>query len=599
MNMNSIMNVVILFNYLILATVFTNLGIIVAADENSCKAVNKAKCTLDSTAEAFVDVSDETHLLQTKLEVHEAPHSKGTGLMASTDKMILPKSLSRTNDAGSNRSLDCAVSFAGLDELLATPFFNCGQQVGRSTCTWNVFNPTFQSTHNRMGPFYGHARLLVVRNCHNCPHGNAENSIKRHCVNECLESYKARGLRDKFWFENFVDGTFGGWMDPQTCSFQVDAKTFQPALFDRRDFGEETVAASMIGYSTMQRKENTPPQSIWTYLQRSGRVPSPSPSLESTLSSSHANLALTTMRTEWTRMVYSDAFGPCWNECKGYIPSEDFHSICPDATPESISIISTMQSSTDLDTGEPLSVPRDVASPRAVVSRTSQAKKNHRKIAFPGDLHVQEKNWSPFSYHGKLLFVYTWQPFRVCQLEDPTPKGFCNLCREISSTKTDAAQTDWLKIMNMSLLHSELEGTDFHLNGLPIVRVRDRKEFNGYLGVGHAINSQLISGKRVSRYTHFFFRMSSEPPFQVLDMSAPIELKHEISSAVFWSNMRHEIDTSFVSGFSVLEETPGQQEILIAYGDGDSESRLLRLSLSEALSLFPKPLQGEFKSQNA
>lgn len=576
--MNSTMNIVVSLNCSILTLVFTNLVTTVAADAGGCKAGDKATCAL-STAEAFVDAVDETHLLQTKLEVHEAPHGKGAHAMGAH---AMGKHIH-----GSGTSFDCAMSFIGLDKLLATPLVNCDQQKRAKPCIVNVFNPTFQSTHNSMGLFYGHARLLVVRDCPSCPFGNNDISIKRHCVNACLQAYKNHGLADKFWVENYLDGTLGGWLDPKKCSFQVDEHAFQPRVFDRRDFGAFRDSVNILGLSTVQRKEHVTPlvePSIWTYLQRSVHGPSPSAPLKSNVALPQANLSLTHMATNWTRMIYSDASGPCWNECNSYIPEKSFVEMCPDTEHKGMSF-HFRHVSKDLGKGGPLSDSHgDAFPPPKVVSRTSQATGKSQDVALPLN-NVQEKNWSPFSYKGKLLFVYTWQPFRVCRLDDASPAGSCNLCREVSITETEVAQTNWLKIMNMV----QLPGTAFHLNGLPIVWVGDTSiGFNGYLGVGHAVSSQSTSVVRKTTYTHFFFRMSSEPPFQVLDVSAPIELKHAVSSAVFWSNMRHEVDTSFVSGFSVLEKKPGQQEILIAYGDGDNESRLLRMSLSEALSLFPK-----------
>ena len=145
-----------------------------------------------------------------------------------------------------------------------------------------------------------------------------------------------------------------------------------------------------------------------------------------------------------------------------------------------------------------------------------------------------------------------------------------------------------------------------HLNGLQLFRAED-----GYIGVGHRVkkgrspdrkeilyepdvvaNSEvdptLADGTVVTNYTHFFFRISEKPPFQLLGISLPVPLKHAVSTAAFWKDLSHDVDTSFISGFSLLDGGAAGKEFLIAYGSGDDDSRLMKLPLSEALALFPK-----------
>ena len=86
-------------------------------------------------------------------------------------------------------------------------------------------------------------------------------------------------------------------------------------------------------------------------------------------------------------------------------------------------------------------------------------------------------------------------------------------------------------------------------------------------GLFHA---QSVEGE----YLHFAYRFSPEPPFEVLQVSEQLPLLGRKSSTSRYP-------FAFATGLVVTEDV-----VLISYGSGDSESRLLAIDLNELDEYF-------------
>jgi hypothetical protein len=108
-----------------------------------------------------------------------------------------------------------------------------------------------------------------------------------------------------------------------------------------------------------------------------------------------------------------------------------------------------------------------------------------------------EKNWMPFEHDDKLLIVYSLSPHRILQVEDD---GNCH-----SVYLTENSMESFFKC--------EIG------NGTPPVRWNA----SCYIGIGHIRKK----GNRDTIRKTFFYTFSSEPPFEVLACTRPIDFLHE------------------------------------------------------------------------
>jgi len=169
-----------------------------------------------------------------------------------------------------------------------------------------------------------------------------------------------------------------------------------------------------------------------------------------------------------------------------------------------------------------------------------------------------EKNWIPFTYDGRLHFVYTPDPHLVITAQrDGT-------CAEAFSTGSYALETlvvtkPWIKIRGsgQAVLINDTEATP----SLPQPH---------YLALIHAVDT--MSG----RYAHFAYRFSAEPPFAALDFSSQLpllEAKADLGGEAF----------AFASGLVVHNRT-----VVISYGAGDRDARALVLTLDRLDDMFAR-----------
>jgi len=141
------------------------------------------------------------------------------------------------------------------------------------------------------------------------------------------------------------------------------------------------------------------------------------------------------------------------------------------------------------------------------------------------------------------------------------------------------------------------------MNGIPAIKIENR---SFYIGIAHAIvnyykwNYERDQQLYIRNYTHFFYRMAIDPPFQILDISLPIPLQSDNSYAV-WFKPHEPAHVNFVNGLEYLPRSNsgyhnnyigGGGDLILSYGVGDRASYVTRLSVRDALSLFdPKHIK--------
>lgn len=182
----------------------------------------------------------------------------------------------------------------------------------------------------------------------------------------------------------------------------------------------------------------------------------------------------------------------------------------------------------------------------------------------------QQKNWMPFIYQDKIYVIHQLVP-RVHVLELDESSGSAALAYE---TPTDAA----LK----ALKRGEVRG------GSQCVHVPTESL---YLGVAHVSRGR-------SMYTHFFFAIADEPPFNILGVSREWCVAHEEKFSEGVETLCEGVQ--FVSGLALLgnhssadtdskskargADIESEGVLVMTYGVMDCDARVTRMPLRTALS---------------
>ena len=117
-------------------------------------------------------------------------------------------------------------------------------------------------------------------------------------------------------------------------------------------------------------------------------------------------------------------------------------------------------------------------------------------LNFTGDpKNWREKNWSPFDYHGKVMFSYSLNPHRVF-----LPTLTDNSCRTMALTNS-----------NITWPWGELRG------GTP--SILDGNEYFGVFHSYHDLKSVHSKGEKISHYFMGAYRFKSHPPFNFTHIS--------------------------------------------------------------------------------
>jgi len=172
-----------------------------------------------------------------------------------------------------------------------------------------------------------------------------------------------------------------------------------------------------------------------------------------------------------------------------------------------------------------------------------------------GWTRIHEKNWVGFSYEGDMYFVYQIFPHTIVRAQSHSGEAerlyetsfgdFITLTRNLG----DHIQGS----LRGSASAVRIEGNQRTTPHLPRAH---------YLGLFHAQSTE-------GEYLHFAYRFSPSPPFEVLQVSRQLPLLGRPSST-----SRHPF--AFATGLAVVDDV-----VLLTYGSGDQESRLLVMELSE------------------
>ena len=200
----------------------------------------------------------------------------------------------------------------------------------------------------------------------------------------------------------------------------------------------------------------------------------------------------------------------------------------------------------------------------------------------------KDKNWSPFIYRKKLLWSFVVDPYHIVCENDIDIRDHvadCVLCVEKYRSKSESPIASARKKLNTDW--GNYFDPVFHLNGVPTFKLHGESY---YLGVMHAIAKSAsvydLRGEEEWRkaYIHFFYRMADNPPFSILDISAPIPLPSGRSIAP-WFNADEKVMVAYVSGFQYNPRKIGQ-EITLSFGFADASSMVKQMSIQDALKLF-------------
>jgi len=168
-----------------------------------------------------------------------------------------------------------------------------------------------------------------------------------------------------------------------------------------------------------------------------------------------------------------------------------------------------------------------------------------------GYTRIDEKNWIPFSRHGKIYFVYSPQPHEVAVVRED---GACQVLYTSSFTP----------LQNLLAEHASWRAR----GSAQAVYVNDSSS-TASLPKPHFLSLLHIFDKATGKYAHFAYRFNPEPPFQVWQLSAELRLETLASDV-------GGVSFAFASGLAVHHG-----KVVITYGAGDSDARALVMPLAK------------------
>jgi len=170
---------------------------------------------------------------------------------------------------------------------------------------------------------------------------------------------------------------------------------------------------------------------------------------------------------------------------------------------------------------------------------------------------LDEKNWIPFEKGGMLHFVYEPQPHKimVARADGQCAEGF---------------RTNFLPLQRL-----QQEKPHFKIRGnAQAVYVNDPK-VTANLPAAHYLAIMHIYDMQTGRYSHFAYRFSANPPFEILQISEELPIESLRPSAGGTA-------MAFVSGLAL-----DGRAVMISYGAGDRDARALVMTLERLDALFP------------
>jgi hypothetical protein len=170
----------------------------------------------------------------------------------------------------------------------------------------------------------------------------------------------------------------------------------------------------------------------------------------------------------------------------------------------------------------------------------------------PGGELLKEKNWNPFIYKGRLLFSQTFDPHVVLE---PYPNGTCVRVFETPSSRAFAHLPSKPRGNTQAVL-------------VPAAFSGERRDY--YLGVVH--------GEAGRAYKNYFYKMQAHPPFRIYAASRPMPIVNgQQPRNPAWT------DVSFPMSLDLLQDAA---QVLVGYGSGDKEARVLVMPWEDVRALF-------------
>jgi hypothetical protein len=370
---------------------------------------------------------------------------------------------------------------------------------------------------------------------------NRSRTLKWECMRE---NWAREGFR------RYRDFTVSGWLDPESCEFDVEPLSLQDG-WDAKEYAFASPGVATVLRQARQLKKHVP-------ISKDTKV-------EAMLTYIFAG------KSTGVPLLFSGSSGPCWRGCTELIPNLALEYLCGGGGGASLVQASDSQG-----------------------RMSSDLKPTHFKM------DVKEKNMSPFEYNGRTHFIYTLNPLQICTVspEEIADREACLMCHNQAVTKLDA----WDPLaMNSQLAFgladlglkktAGIPSKDYHLNGVQLLSLPANSGLQGFLGVAHAIAQSTEAGSKIRRYRHFLFLLSPDVPFSITNVSAVLPLGAELSSALYWipePSGLSRVEVTFVSGMSLVPASSqnGAMDLMITYGAGDDESRLIKMPWPTVLRLF-------------
>lgn len=200
---------------------------------------------------------------------------------------------------------------------------------------------------------------------------------------------------------------------------------------------------------------------------------------------------------------------------------------------------------------------------------------NIRLLNYP-NLQNIERNWLPIQDEKKLLLVYSFFPvMKILELEQKNESELVDFVEISTADALDNIFIDIAAEANLSLLDAK---NNIQIHGSsPILLVKDY-----LLGVVHCHYKNELGFRT---YLNYFFK-SDPKTFEIIDsarkhlpLTDKIDKKYEILNKEKWyfeSNYPMGNSISFVSDMTI-----SRQELILAYGAGDAESRIFIVKIRD------------------
>ncbi|KAF8057236.1 hypothetical protein HT031_006044 [Scenedesmus sp. PABB004] len=206
----------------------------------------------------------------------------------------------------------------------------------------------------------------------------------------------------------------------------------------------------------------------------------------------------------------------------------------------------------------------------------------------------KEKNWNAFFHGDRLLFSQARGAQRACSARPLGGGGAAGRLGPRAGARDDARAPPAQSFLPHVVIAPGPDGA------CVVAHETDSRAVLGRLAAPPRGNTQavllpaaLLSGGRqgdadvylgifhveVNRsYTNYLYKMAAAPPFEILQVSAPLPLVYGPHPRI--REWRH---IAFPASLQLLEES---RQLLIGYGSGDQQPRVALLPLDDALALF-------------